>query len=699
MGKEIGRRRTQSVIDRSDMSALNCGMRFGLILPLIAVLSVCFSTLAFGQDVSEVELEFWRSIRDSQNIEEYQAYVDLYPEGQFLSLAKIRMKTLLAEGGTVAETPADDEPVVETATNVDDVLWLTLKDSGNLAEIENFLTTFPDSQHAAAAGDLRDTLLAGEVTPQTITADDGALTGTADGFFDDGKGAGVADSAEAAPSGDQFDLASDDDWLGEGDSEPEPVIAVQPDQAVVTSNIPLGLRGETGYLGVSLQNAGADDLVNLPAVVQVKISSVLPYSSAEQAGLLPGDFLLSFNGYATGPMNSLVGRIAAQQPGDDFTIRVIRNGEQVQLDGQLASRRHQLESGIAADHTATIESTYRLRVDSPDFLSVQSMDRLLSALLASADRETPAARFALAMFKLYGLVETGIDENTARRYLQTAADAGLTEAAANIGDSLMYGILTFPKNLVLAERYLLAAAAKGSVAASTDVGVLYAYYQEFEDKEAQAPAYLRYAADNGDSRAQSVLGQLYFDGTIVSQDYDLAITYLEPAATGEITSAKMYLARALAEGLGISKDHTRAERLFLEAAEADYWSAPYYLANFYFDDDYAGENGEAKSLKWFLTDAGKGDASSSYALAWLYSFSDQVPRDANAAAHYILEAIERGNEFALQMMREDPNTWPEEMRRAVQDKLQQKGVYSGGIDGKMGAGTQAGLSSLLGISQ
>ena len=49
---------------------------------------------------SEVEVEFWRSIKDSSKAEEYRAYLTNYPNGQFRSLAQSRIASL-EQGGAV----------------------------------------------------------------------------------------------------------------------------------------------------------------------------------------------------------------------------------------------------------------------------------------------------------------------------------------------------------------------------------------------------------------------------------------------------------------------------------------------------------------------------------------------------------------------------------------------------------------------
>ena len=42
----------------------------------------------------EVELTFWNSIKDSDNAEMFSAYLDKYPDGQFRSVAEIRLSEL-----------------------------------------------------------------------------------------------------------------------------------------------------------------------------------------------------------------------------------------------------------------------------------------------------------------------------------------------------------------------------------------------------------------------------------------------------------------------------------------------------------------------------------------------------------------------------------------------------------------------------
>ena len=81
---------------------------------------------------ANVELEFWRSVKDSDDAEMLQSYLDIYPNSEFALLAKIKLKKL----GT--ETPiatADFDLVVgievgESLT-IDDINWFAFVNSNS----------------------------------------------------------------------------------------------------------------------------------------------------------------------------------------------------------------------------------------------------------------------------------------------------------------------------------------------------------------------------------------------------------------------------------------------------------------------------------------------------------------------------------------------------------------------------------------
>lgn len=69
-----------------------------------------------GDSGLAVELSFWESIKNSGDLEEFAAYLNKYPEGQFAELARIRMRALAGKKGEASgektapkpQTPADN---------------------------------------------------------------------------------------------------------------------------------------------------------------------------------------------------------------------------------------------------------------------------------------------------------------------------------------------------------------------------------------------------------------------------------------------------------------------------------------------------------------------------------------------------------------------------------------------------------------
>jgi hypothetical protein len=56
------------------------------------------------------EFDFWNSIKDSKKAEDYQAYLDKYPNGDFADLAKLRMKKYAAAPASMPAPAKEAEP-------------------------------------------------------------------------------------------------------------------------------------------------------------------------------------------------------------------------------------------------------------------------------------------------------------------------------------------------------------------------------------------------------------------------------------------------------------------------------------------------------------------------------------------------------------------------------------------------------------
>ena len=101
---------------------------------------------AAGAPGTDVELEYWRSVKDSKKPEELNSYVTQYPNGQFKALALSRMAAL--ENGTLPDKEKSDVTrnltAVDPATFTDDSSQLTEDqiglDRGQRRDVQRRLT-------------------------------------------------------------------------------------------------------------------------------------------------------------------------------------------------------------------------------------------------------------------------------------------------------------------------------------------------------------------------------------------------------------------------------------------------------------------------------------------------------------------------------------------------------------------------------
>ena len=99
------------------------------------------------ENVEDVELTFWNSIKDSENFLEFDAYLERYPDGAFALLARTRRDNLLAaaaeRAGSARANPED--LAVELA------FWEAAKESNKRAELEAYLERYPEGEFVTLA--------------------------------------------------------------------------------------------------------------------------------------------------------------------------------------------------------------------------------------------------------------------------------------------------------------------------------------------------------------------------------------------------------------------------------------------------------------------------------------------------------------------------------------------------------------------
>jgi adenylate cyclase len=97
----------------------------------------------------EVEIEFWDSIKQSASPLEYRVYLERYPEGAFAPLAHARLDSL--ENGEAIFPAASPAVVGVSPKTIELTYWDTVKNSDNPEMFQAYLDKYPDGEFTRLA--------------------------------------------------------------------------------------------------------------------------------------------------------------------------------------------------------------------------------------------------------------------------------------------------------------------------------------------------------------------------------------------------------------------------------------------------------------------------------------------------------------------------------------------------------------------
>ncbi len=97
-------------------------------------------------DPATIELSFWDGIKDSNNPDDFRAYLTKYPKGQFESIAHNRLKQPTPTALPVERPVTDVNPA-----SIELSFWDSIKDSDNPEDFRAYLNKYPKGQFKAIA--------------------------------------------------------------------------------------------------------------------------------------------------------------------------------------------------------------------------------------------------------------------------------------------------------------------------------------------------------------------------------------------------------------------------------------------------------------------------------------------------------------------------------------------------------------------
>jgi hypothetical protein len=89
-------------------------------------------------DPTAIELSYWETIKNSPSADDFKAYLEKYPDGQFAALAKNKINSL--------EAPAKSEPKSSNDSSAEFVFWDSIKNSTNAEDFRAYLKKYPNGQ-------------------------------------------------------------------------------------------------------------------------------------------------------------------------------------------------------------------------------------------------------------------------------------------------------------------------------------------------------------------------------------------------------------------------------------------------------------------------------------------------------------------------------------------------------------------------
>jgi tetratricopeptide (TPR) repeat protein len=107
-------------------------------------------------DPAAIELSFWESIKSSNNPDDFKAYLDKYPDGQFAALAKSR------------SNPVRSNPSTVSGDSMEMTYWNAIKDSRNPLDFKAYVNKFPNGLFVEIANG-RVAMLEGEAAEKEKT--------------------------------------------------------------------------------------------------------------------------------------------------------------------------------------------------------------------------------------------------------------------------------------------------------------------------------------------------------------------------------------------------------------------------------------------------------------------------------------------------------------------------------------------------
>lgn len=145
-----------------------------------------------------------------------------------------------------------------------------------------------------------------------------------------------------------------------------------------------------GFLGVSVQEVSSD-LAKSFGMKKPKgalVAEVVKNSSAEEAGIEPGDVILEFDGKEIRKSSDLPPIVGSSEVGESLDVKILRNGKTKTLEAKLKT----LDGKVASSGGGTQNSTLGVELEELDSKTLNKLNLPFGIGVTKVDSDSPAQK-------------------------------------------------------------------------------------------------------------------------------------------------------------------------------------------------------------------------------------------------------------------------------------------------------------------
>ncbi len=206
-------------------------------------------------------------------------------------------------------------------------------------------------------------------------------------------------------------------------------------------------------------------------------------------------------------------------------------------------------------------------------------------------------------------------------------------------------------------------------------------------------------AQAGDTRSMVGLAYIRLNPEDGRYDPARAAALLQQAADAGSAEAQFELAQLYEMGLGVAQDIPRAVALYRAAADQEFPDALNDLGFLHFQGGMGVQQDQAKAIGYFERAARQRHPEAMYNVAALIDDGMVPGRGPDQAGELLYRALRSGNKAVFEQLRDKPDMFSADTRKALQKRLAENNLYAGAIDGAFGPGTQRSIRAAYGLGE